>query len=92
MEMKKQRTLNLTLTQSCNLECSYCYEGHKSGKTMSYKTAREILDEELDKDDDYDLVEIDLFGGEPFLEFDMIKKLVRYVTSKEWKHDYIFLR
>lgn len=57
---------------------------------MSYGEAVRILDKELNKQDDFDLIEIDFFGGEPFLEFDLIKKIVDYVDSKEWGHDYIF--
>lgn len=90
MENLNQRTLNLTLTQSCNLKCSYCYEDYKSTKSMPYEKAVRILDKELNKEDDFDFIEIDFFGGEPFLAFDTIKKLVEYVNSKEWNHDYIF--
>lgn len=90
VDERKQRTLNLTLTQACNLKCSYCYEGHKSKETMQYENAVKILENELNKEDAFDFVEIDFFGGEPFLAFDVMKRLVEYVLSREWRHDYVF--
>ena len=88
--MKKRRTVMLTLTHSCNLSCSYCYECNKSQVSMCYETAINILTVELNKKDDYEEIEIDLFGGEPFLEFELIRKIVNYVNARQWCHDYIF--
>lgn len=87
---KKRRTVMLTLTHSCNLNCIYCYEGNKSSDSMEISTVLAILERELNKEDTYDEVEIDFFGGEPFIKFDMIREIVSYVTAKDWKHDYIF--
>jgi radical SAM protein with 4Fe4S-binding SPASM domain len=44
----------------------------------------------LRKNDDNELVLLDFFGGEPFLEFDLIKKLVASVKSKKWDNNYFF--
>ncbi len=73
------RVITLTLTQSCNLKCSYCYEHHKSNKTMSFETAKKIIDDELNRATDDEEIEFDLFGGEPFLEFPLIKQITEYL-------------
>ena len=89
MNQEVHRTITLTLTHSCNLSCLYCYESGKSPQKMSFETAKEIIDDELNRED-YSYVEIDLFGGEPFLEFELINRLYDYVSSKDWKQDYLF--
>ena len=79
--MLKRKTITLTLTRSCNLNCSYCFENHKSNKKMNMSMIESILDKEL-VDPAFDEFEIDLFGGEPFLEFGLIKQTVEYVLKK----------
>jgi uncharacterized protein len=79
-----KKTVMLTVTEKCNLSCIYCYEQNKSLKTMTYDTAVRILDDELDADDEYDECEVQFFGGEPFLEFDLIKSVCDYIWSRDW--------
>lgn len=76
-----RKTIMLTLTESCNLNCSYCYEHNKSSRKMSFETAKRILDYEFSLDDGLNEIEVDLFGGEPFLAFDLIKQIHKYVYS-----------
>jgi len=57
---------------------------------MDFACAYKIISKELSKSDDYDIVVLDFFGGEPFLQFDLIKGLVAAVNAKEWDCDYIF--
>ena len=87
---KRTKTVTITLTQSCNLSCKYCYEEHKRSRSMDFDCAFGIISKELSKTDDYEFVVLDLFGGEPFLQFNLIKKLVASVRAKEWEHDYHF--
>ena len=77
--MKKQITL--VITEQCNLNCTYCYENHKSQKAMQFQTAKSILDKEFENEAEYEEITIDLFGGEPFLQFDLIKKIEEYIMS-----------
>lgn len=75
----KRKIVTLTLTQKCNLSCIYCYENHKSSKKMNFETAKAIVDKEMQFDDGFDEVEFDLFGGEPFLNFELIKLITNYI-------------
>ncbi len=42
-----QKTVMITLTENCNLSCSYCYEHNKTKSMMKIETAKEIIDYEL---------------------------------------------
>lgn len=83
MEERKIKTVTLTLTQACNLSCTYCYEHHKSNRRMSVETAKSIVDYELKNFADFEGIEFDLFGGEPFLAFDLVREITDYICSKK---------
>lgn len=83
MNDQKTKTITLTLTQSCNLACTYCYEHHKSGRKMDIAVAKQIIDYEFAHNEGFDSFEFDLFGGEPFLEFDLVKKTTAYICEKK---------
>ncbi len=78
MTTPKKRTLILVITERCNLNCVYCYEHDKSARNMSFSTAKSILDKEF-ADDGWDGYEIQLLGGEPLLNFDLIRQIDEYV-------------
>lgn len=86
---EQKKSVLLTLTQSCNLSCVYCYEKQKSSKVMSFEIARTILEKELNAEDEYSFVSIDLFGGEPLLEFNLIKQIVEFLSNNTFKKSYI---
>lgn len=85
--MKKQVTL--VLTEQCNLNCIYCYENHKSSKAMDFITAKKIIDDELKNEEEFEEITIDLFGGEPFLQFDLIQKIDDYIKNLPHKTNII---
>lgn len=89
MTEKKKKTIMLTITEYCNLSCTYCYEQNKSLKEMRFETAVEILKRELTVNDGYDSCEIQFFGGEPFLNFDLLKKTCDYLWEQEWPKQFI---
>lgn len=43
--MLNKKTIMLTITEHCNLNCLYCYEKNKSLKTMSMNTAQKLFEE-----------------------------------------------
>ena len=77
------KSVTLTLTQQCNLNCSYCYEHHKSKQVLDFDEAKKIIDYEFQRNNGIDTLEFDLFGGEPFLEFDLLKKITEYICEKD---------
>ena len=89
MRERKKKTVMLTLTEFCNLNCTYCYEKNKSLKTMDYDVAMHILEKELTKEDGYDECEIQFFGGEPFVEFQLLKQICEELWSKNWNKKYV---
>lgn len=84
----KTKSVTLTLTEDCNLNCTYCYENHKTHRLMDFGIAKSILETELNGNEDYDIVAIDLFGGEPFLAFDLMQKIVSYLRTQTYKKRY----
>lgn len=85
----KRYSLSLIITQQCNLDCTYCYEHRKSDAEMDIEKAKYEISRHL-SEGDYDEVEINFFGGEPFIRFDFIKELCEWTWSKDWKKNYIF--
>lgn len=74
------KTVLLPLTEMCNLNCVYCYETNKKKRKMSYDTAIKIIDSEIIESEE---INISFFGGEPFLEFDLMKKIVDHYWNNE---------
>ncbi|GHV92599.1 radical SAM protein [Spirochaetia bacterium] len=75
-----RKTIMLTLTEACNLNCVYCYEHNKTSKEMSKDIAFKIIEEALQKGDT--AVEINFHGGEPFLKFDLMRETAEYFWGK----------
>ena len=79
----------LQVTQNCNLRCSYCpyaWDGymdrkHKN-KNMDWETAQHALEFFIDNSYDSDQLAVSFYGGEPLLEFDLIKKCIRFMSDK----------
>lgn len=81
--------LALIVTGNCNLNCVYCYEHNKNLEVISKEVAKKAINNVL-TNGDYDEVHISFFGGEPFLEFDIIKDICEWTWSKKWNKKYIF--
>ena len=75
------RTITLTITEKCNLACTYCYEHNKSAANMTFDTAKAIIDKELRYSNQAENTYVEFFGGEPFLNFELIKQVVEYILS-----------
>lgn len=83
-------TLQILLTDACNLQCSYCFEkGKLEGRKLERCVGQLILSRHLDSGR-HEVVEIDFAGGEPLLAFDLIKDLVEFTHSKTWKCQHRF--
>lgn len=78
-------TLNIFyFTDKCDFRCTYCYESMKDRKFTKGRVTKEqiekFIDDALEKDGHYPL--FILFGGEPFLEYDMMKYFYQYATKR----------
>ena len=71
-------TLVLFLTYNCNLNCSYCYQIH-APTTMTLSAAQKSVDLLLISSSDS--VHVDLYCGEPFLCFDMMRDIINYAVN-----------
>lgn len=80
----KVRNVRLTITEMCNLNCVYCYEKHKSNKMMSINDAHQIINREFLRAEKecFEQLNIEFFGGEPFLNFPLIKDISEYVLHR----------
>ena len=75
--------LGVILTNNCNLMCDYCFAGAKNSTRMSIETARRIIDwlNRVDVSGPGN-VWITFFGGEPFMEFPLMKEMVHYAEMQ----------
>lgn len=87
------RGCSLIITQACNLHCSYCFEKFKTGKKMTLETAKNCLQSEIKNvlnDAETEWLSVELFGGEPLLNFPLIRDLVAWVRSLKCKCPIMF--
>ncbi len=95
IDFKKRQTvvkaLCLHIAHDCNLACKYCFaeEGEYHGRRalMSYEVGKKALDFLVANSGNRINLEVDFFGGEPTLNFDVVKKLVEYGRSIEEKNN-----
>lgn len=81
------KAMCLHVAHDCNLRCKYCFAStgdYKEGRMlMSLETGKKALDFLIEKSGDRKFLEVDFFGGEPTVNFDVVKKLVEYGRSRE---------
>ena len=81
------KALCLLVAHSCNLACSYCFasQGHYHGESglMSFETGKRALDFLIENSGTRRNLEVDFFGGEPLVNFQVCKDLVAYARSIE---------
>lgn len=83
------RHLVLEITSSCNLSCSYCHQKH-SDNMMSISTMENIINKEIACLHENEYLTLDLYGGEPFLNFELIEHAI-YLTRKNEKIDSVYI-
>ena len=94
-EVKKRKTvvkaLCLHIAHDCNLACKYCFaeEGEYHGRRalMSYEVGKKALDFLIANSGSRRNLEVDFFGGEPLLNWQVVKDLVAYGREQEKAHD-----
>ena len=88
------KAICLHVAHGCNMDCEYCFagKGDYSGKSgiMSLETGKRALDYLVENSGTRKHLEVDFFGGEPLINWDVCKELVRYGRELEKKHNKIF--
>lgn len=81
------KALCLHVAHTCNLNCSYCFASqgkyHGERALMSFEVGKQALDFLMDHSGHRTNLEVDFFGGEPLMNFDVVKRLVAYARSVE---------
>lgn len=84
------KALCLHIAHDCNLACRYCFaeEGEYHGRRalMSYEVGKKALDFLIANSGNREHLEVDFFGGEPLMNWDVVKRLVEYGRSQEEAH------
>ncbi len=84
------KALCLHVAHSCNLNCSYCFASqgkyHGERALMSFEVGKQALDFLVANSGHRRNLEVDFFGGEPLMNFDVVKQLVAYARSIEKEH------
>ena len=81
------KALCLHIAHDCNLACKYCFaeEGEYHGRRalMSFEVGKKALDFLVANSGDHVNLEVDFFGGEPLMNFEVVKQTVAYARSIE---------
>ena len=81
------KALCLHIAHTCNLNCSYCFASqgkyHGERAVMSFEVGKRALDFLVENSGNRRNLEVDFFGGEPLMNFQVVKDLVAYARSIE---------
>ena len=85
------KALCIHIAHTCNLNCSYCFASqgkyHGDRAMMSFEVGKRALDFLVENSGSRRNLEVDFFGGEPLMNFDVVKQMVEYARSIEKKHN-----
>ena len=85
------KALCLHIAHTCNLNCAYCFASqgkyHGERAVMSFEVGKRALDFLIENSGSRRNLEVDFFGGEPLMNFDVVKQLVAYARSIEKEHN-----
>ncbi len=81
------KALCMHIAHTCNLNCEYCFASqgkyHGERAVMSFEVGKRALDFLIENSGTRHNLEVDFFGGEPLMNFDVVKQLVAYARSIE---------
>lgn len=85
------KALCIHIAHTCNLNCSYCFASqgkyHGDRAMMSLEVGKRALDFLVENSGSRRNLEVDFFGGEPLMNFDVVKQMVEYARSIEKEHN-----
>lgn len=81
------KALCLHIAHTCNLNCEYCFASqgkyHGDRALMSFEVGKRAIDFLVENSGSRTNLEVDFFGGEPLMNFDVVKQIVAYARSIE---------
>ncbi|WP_040197638.1 thioether cross-link-forming SCIFF peptide maturase [Candidatus Soleaferrea massiliensis] len=84
------KAMCLHIAHDCNLRCEYCFASTgdfgEGRRLMTYETGKKAIDFLIEHSQGRRNLEMDFFGGEPLMNFGVVKQLVEYARSLEEKH------
>ena len=85
------KALCLHVAHTCNLNCSYCFASqgkyHGERAIMSYEVGKRAIDFLIENSGYHKNLDIDFFGGEPLMNWDVVKRLTEYGREQEKIHN-----
>ena len=93
-DFKKRNTvikaLCLHIAHTCNLNCEYCFASqgkyHGERALMSFEVGKRAIDFLIENSGSRVNLEVDFFGGEPLMNFEVVKQIVAYARSIDQRH------
>lgn len=84
------KAMCLHVAHTCNLNCEYCFASqgkfHGDRALMSFEVGKQAIDFLIANAGSRRNLEVDFFGGEPLLNWDVVKQIVAYARAEEKKH------
>lgn len=81
------KALCMNVSHDCNMTCSYCFAGRggygSGGELMSLGTGKQAVDFLIRQSGSQRNLDVDFFGGEPLLDWDVVKGVVEYARGAE---------
>lgn len=85
------KALCLHVAHVCNLNCSYCFASqgryHGDRAIMSFETGKRAIDFLIENSGTHTNLDVDFFGGEPLMNFDVVKQLTKYGREQSDLHN-----
>lgn len=85
------KSMCLNIAHDCNLRCEYCFAAKgdfgRGRMLMPFEVAKKAIDFLIEKSEGRHNLELDFFGGEPLMNFDVVKQTVEYARSIEKEHN-----
>ena len=86
-EIKPLKALCLNMSHACDMACEYCFANRggytQDGDFMSFKTGKRAIDFLVQNSGSRKNLDVDFFGGEPLLNWSVIKEIVGYARNAE---------
>ncbi|EYE89625.1 radical SAM protein [Fervidicella metallireducens AeB] len=85
------KAMCLNIAHDCNLRCKYCFadEGdyHGTKQLMSFEVGKKAIDFVIKNSGPRKNIEVDLFGGEPLMNFEVVKQIMEYAKEEGKIHN-----